>query len=165
MTAGILLEGIVLQPKLLGKGITLRGSNNRFFNDSMQFSRRVILFKMEPTDGVDELTSEKLCNLFEITDLKQYQKQCMVSVLNKNNCFVCKSTGSGKSLVFQGLPFVKQWMFGDVTCKYFVLVIPSPISLTKDQEEKMKRIGVSVAVLSSEINSDKDTLIKISGLW
>ena len=106
---------------------------------------------MESTDGVDELISEKLCNLFEITDLKQYQKQCMVSVLNKNNCFVCKSTGSGKSLVFQGLPFVKQWMVGDVTCKYFALVIPSLVS-------------VSVAVLSSEINSDKDTLIKISGL-
>ena len=34
-------------------------------------------------------------------------KQCMVSILIKNNCFVCKSTRSGKSdaVVFEGFPF------------------------------------------------------------
>ena len=96
--------------------------------------------------------------------MNQYQKLCIVSVLNKNDCFVCKSTGSGKSLVFQGFQFVKQCMIGDVTCKYFVLVISPLISLTKDQEEKMKRIGVSLTVLPGENSSDKDTLIKVSGL-
>ena len=89
----------------------------------------------------------------------------MVSVLNKNDCFVCKSTGSGKSLVFQGFQFLKQCMIGDATCKYFVLVISPLISLMKDQEEKMKRTGVSLAVLSGENSSDKDTLIKVSGLF
>lgn len=107
---------------------------------------------------------EKLFNLFGIIDLNQYQKLCIVSVLNKNDCFVCKSTGSGKSLVFQGFQFVKRCMIGDVTCKYFVLVISPLISLMKDQEEKMKRIGVSLAVLSGENSYDKHTLIKVSGL-
>ena len=41
------------------------------------------------------------------TIVSKSMKQCMVSILIKNNCFVCKSTRSGKSgaVVFEGFPF------------------------------------------------------------
>lgn len=51
--------------------------------------------------------------------------------------------------MFQGPPFVKQWIVCDVPCKYVVLVIALLVSLMKGQDEIMKGIGVSVAVLSS----------------
>ena len=47
------------------------------------------------------------CFKKRFTIVSKSMKQCMVSILIKNNCFVCKSTRSGKSgaVVFEGFPF------------------------------------------------------------
>ena len=56
------------------------------------------------TEVIYESILAKLRQLFKIKDLKQYQKQCIVSILIRNDCFICKSTGSGNSF---GLMFYK----------------------------------------------------------
>ena len=56
------------------------------------------------TEVIYESILAKFRQLFKIKDLKQYQKQCIVSILIRNDCFICKSTGSGNSF---GLMFYK----------------------------------------------------------
>ena len=43
--------------------------------------------------------------IFGIKSLKQYQKESMVALSKGEDCFLCQPTGSGKSIVFQALPF------------------------------------------------------------
>ena len=43
--------------------------------------------------------------IFGIKILKQYQKESIVALSKGEVCFLCQPTGSGKSIVFQALPF------------------------------------------------------------
>lgn len=62
-------------------------------------------------------------------------------ILDKNDCFACKSIERGKSavVVFQGLPLVKQWIVRwkriPVANIWFFVIQPM-ISLNKSQVEK-----------------------------
>ena len=68
--------------------------------------------------------------LFKINYLKQCQKQCMVSILIKKDCFVSESTGKGKSgaVVFQGFQF--RFIYKVATLNgWLVKIIPVAINI------------------------------------
>ena len=88
LTAGISFEVIVLLRKLLGKINKIKWSGMEPYRQVDMQVECVLVY---------ELIQVQLCQLFKIKYLKQYRRQCMVSVLIKNDCFVCKSTGSGNT--------------------------------------------------------------------
>ena len=76
------------------------------------------------TKRIDEFIQNNLCWLFKIKDLEQCQKQCIVSILIKNHCFVWKSTRKGAPLppinYWRKFPtqanFLKQYIYADFFC-------------------------------------------------
>ena len=108
LTASILFEGTVRLRELFGKSNKIRRSGASFFAMKHAIYSRCYFqgglcrqADTQPmqiaTEGVYELIQVKICWFFKIKSLKQYRKQCMGSILIKNDWFVSKSTGSGNS--------------------------------------------------------------------
>ena len=90
-----------------------------------------------------------VCQIFGIKSLTPYQKESTVALSKGEDCFLCQPTGSGKSVLFQGLPF---FVYSkavlsykeEVTfqtklnnCKSKVLVVSPLLSLIRDQENTL----------------------------
>ena len=58
----------------------------------------------------------------------------MIALSKGEDCFLCQPTGSGKSIVFQALPF-------------FVYVVSSLLSLIRDQENTLIKKKIKVTSL------------------
>lgn len=104
---------------------------------------------------IDEERSFKaVCNLFHIENLKDYQKDCLRYLSQGKDCFVCQPTGSGKSVIFQALPFFVHFLKNDKNlsndiskCCLKILVIFPLTSLMSDQEKKLEELGLKVTTL------------------
>ena len=102
-------------------------------------------------------------SIFIIKEFRDYQIKCLKSLLNNFDSFVCQPTGSGKSIIFQGLTFLsfarenpnvtKETLLK--TCQYKTLIISLLSSLFKDQLNFLKNIGVRAGCLSNNKEGQK----------
>ena len=58
---------------------------------------------------LSEETKKKLLGKFNLETVRTYQEEVIVNLLNKKDVFLAQPTGSGKSLIFQALPFAKHF--------------------------------------------------------
>lgn len=116
-----------------------------------------------------------ICSLFSLKKLKPYQEECLKTLVEQEDCFLCQPTGSGKSIVFQSLPYFKYALdlYGtdllnadtepskqDVvvlkdTCPYKVLVVSPLTSLMKDQEKQLQKKELKVCCLTQNDGNDE----------
>ena len=75
---------------------------------------------------------------------RPFQLEAINAVMNRCDVFTVLPTGGGKSLIFQ-LPAIVQG---------FTLVVMPLVSLIKDQEDHMRRLGIPVASLAGEVSSE-----------
>ena len=115
--------------------------------DYFQMNHVEFSFKMVEHEKAFNL----IAKIFEIDGLKDYQKESLKALSQNKDCFVCQPTGSGKSLVFQALPFfmyINKLLNENVNekitassiltnCNLKVLVVSPLLSLIQDQENKL----------------------------
>ena len=89
------------------------------------------------------------------TELQDFQRKAAVAVLDGKDVFVAMPTGSGKSLAFQVLPFVKS---EELEEECFVLVISPINSLIWDQMQKLSERGIKCLSLVDQGTTPKDVL-------
>jgi len=94
-----------------------------------------------------------LVELFSLTSFYPYQKKIINAVLDKQDCIVVQSTGSGKSLCFQFPPVYLQ--------KKAVVIMPT-ISLMRDQTIQVNEYGIKVAYMGSATKYQSDTIAALS---
>ena len=118
---------------------------------------------------------EKIKQIFRIPSLKEYQEKTLCSFLAGNDCFVSQPTGSGKSLIFHALPFVKFLQDAEEQrkqtcesilrdCKNIVLVISPLIGLMKNQIEILKEKHIRAICLRHD-EVDEIFKIEVKGLY
>ena len=109
-------------------------------------------------------------SIFSIKEFRDYQIKCFEFLLNNFDSFVCQPTGSGKSIIFQALPFLSFARENpDVTqetllknCHYKASIISSLLSLMQDQLNFLKNIDIRAGCLSN--NKEDQQLLEISWL-
>ena len=80
-------------------------------------------------------------------DIRPHQKDMLVNVLNGRDSFLVAPTGSGKSFVFEALPF--GFTFIDKNdCEKLIIVISPLVSLMKMQAECLQGRGIPAAYLN-----------------
>ena len=119
-----------------------------------------------------EMAFKIVCQIFNVVDLKRYQKESLLRLSEGKDCFICQPTGSGKSIVFQALPFFVHSLnllknaekVEDITsdlvlktCKQKVLVISPLISIIKDQEQRLQEKKIKVSTLTTANNNSFKT--------
>ena len=103
------------------------------------------------------------CGILGYEKLRDFQKEGVAAVLKDQDVFVAKPTGSGKSLIFQLVPFATDFIhkfdsegpgLNLATLKEnpenFALVVSPLISLMKDQVHQLKEKGITALSLSDE---------------
>ena len=107
---------------------------------------------------MEERNVKLVSKIFAIEDFKPYQLNCRQSLREYIDCFACQPADSGKSTIFQALPFLSFAMDNNATsshqqlvecCSYKLLVISPLTSLMQDQENYLNSRGVRAGLLSS----------------
>lgn len=106
-------------------------------------------------------------SILSIKEFGDYQIKCFQSLLNNFDSFACQPTGSGKSIIFQALPFLSFARENpDVTnetllktCHYKALIISPLLSLRQDQFNFLRNIGVRAGCLSN--NKEDQKLLEV----
>lgn len=100
---------------------------------------------------------------FNIAELNEYQKLALRKfVLEESEVFINLPTGSGKSLIYQGLPIV----FDTVRRKsgHIVAVISPLLNLINDQVNYVNGLGTKAVNLSS-IKSEEERVMAEQGAF
>eukprot|EP00794_Sanderia_malayensis_P013252 gene13252-14614_t len=88
-----------------------------------------------------KLVIENAANFFGINAIKHFQLEAATAALLGKDVFLAKPTGSGKSLVFQILPFahfeLQKMMGNELSVPGFAIVISPLIALMKDQVQRL----------------------------
>ena len=109
--------------------------------------------------------------IFNIDNFKNYQMHCWEAlVLKKYDCFVCQPTGSGKSIIFQAIPFLAFCLENPKmeeklvleNCYFKALVISPLTSLMHDQMRYLQSKCVRVGCLSSAKDKEDKKDIEVS---
>ena len=116
----------------------------------------------ENNDGIKVVVS-----ILSIKEFGDYQIKCFECLLNNFDSFACQPTGSGKSIIFQALPFLsfareKPDVTNETllkTCHYKALIISPLLSLMHDQLTALKNIGVRPGCLSN--NKEDQKLLEV----
>ena len=109
-----------------------------------------------------------IAKIFGINSLKEYQKESLIALSQNKDCFICQPTGSGKSLVFQALPFfiytkkklsnttINGNEYEKITassvlanCNLKILVVSPLFSLIQDQENKLSKKKIRVSSITT----------------
>lgn len=112
--------------------------------------------------------------LFGLHQFKPFQKKAINELLNHNDVFLSEPTGSGKSVIFQALPFFygqeKQssgnHIHGTENTSFVftnkLLVVISPlVSLMKDQQKSLQNKGIqSICLIDPSITEKEVFFIK-----
>ena len=119
--------------------------------------------------AMEERSVKLVSKIFAIEDFKPSQLSCCESLIDNIDCFVCQPTGSGRSVIFQTLPFLSFARDNATSshhhqlaecCSYKSLIISPLISLMQDQENYLKSRGIRAGSLSL----DKECIIEVSFL-
>ena len=89
-----------------------------------------------------KLAIENASKFLGINTIKDFQLEAATAALLGKDVFVAKPTGSGKSLVFQILPFahyqLQKMMGNELAMPGFIIVISPLTALMKDQMQRLK---------------------------
>ena len=89
-----------------------------------------------------KLAIENASKFLGINTIKDFQLEAATAALLGKDVFVAKPTGSGKSLVFQILPFahyqLQKMMGNELAVPGFIIVISPLTALMKDQMQRLK---------------------------
>ena len=97
-------------------------------------------------------------HVFKVQELYDDQVKLIKAFCNCSNVFFNASTGYGKSIVYQCLPWVFD-MLQEQTIGFSTLIVVTPLqSLMEDQYNRMKEIGISSIALYNDIASEESTL-------
>lgn len=111
-----------------------------------------------------EVTVDNAARALRCDKLRDFQRNAAVGILKGHDVLVSQPTGSGKSLIFQLLPFtvVRPIVQNEDTDglrsftdekNQFVLVISPLISLIRDQVNKLRAMGHVCLTLDDEFDS------------
>lgn len=81
------------------------------------------------------------------------QREAVRGFLDEKDVFVCLPTGFGKSVCFQSLPFIFDYIKsqpGEVIDKYIALVIEPTAAIMRDHVSKLLAMGISAAFINHE---------------
>ena len=116
-------------------------------------------------EKINKMIEKSVLKLFQLDSFKEFQIQAIENLLNGRDVFVSQPTGSGKSVIFQSLPFfvgsevdqrsTTETTHGTnsstfMTTKKCVLVISPLQSLVKDQMSSLKARGIKSINLGDE---------------
>eukprot|EP00794_Sanderia_malayensis_P001809 gene1809-2027_t len=85
---------------------------------------------------------ESAKNVLRVENLREYQKSAIIATLKGKDVFVSQTTGAGKSLVYQMLPFAIEKFLGHPHQDNFVLVVSPLISLIRDQTMILEKLAI-----------------------
>ena len=90
--------------------------------------------------------------------LKEKQYEVLKElVLKSKDVLAVLPTGYGKSLIYQLLPAILNFMEGSSSAEKFTVLVISPLNaLIRDQIVKMREVGLNVCVLKGDRVSDDD---------
>eukprot|EP00794_Sanderia_malayensis_P001676 gene1676-1869_t len=104
--------------------------------------RKMSLDENKPTEAL-----ALVCRVFDVPFLKKGQEDAIRVFLMGKSIFVSANTGFGKSLIFQSLPIIMDYINDELG--YYTLLIVSPLdSLMEDQVKKLGDLGVNAVALS-----------------
>ena len=97
-----------------------------------------------------------ICYIFGIQSMYEDQEQAIRAFFNGHDIFFSASTGYGKSLVFQSLPFVADYLQEQCSGLSSLLVVSPLHALMEEQVQKMNAIGIpSVALHDKEVGLEE----------
>ena len=105
----------------------------------------VIVTVLTIDDNMDDLILETVKKLGFAT-VRPYQKEVIARILDKQDCLLVAKTGSGKSLVYEALPFAFDKLNGEPS-KKTVIVISPLVALMRMQVKKLTSMGISAVYL------------------
>lgn len=98
-------------------------------------------------------------SMFNIPSLNRYQQKAISEfVKGGKDIFINLPTGFGKSLIYQGLPFVFDKVTGSPD--HIVVVVSPLVNLMRDQVECLKKLGVHSRSLSDVKDEDTKDILK-----
>jgi len=124
-----------------------------------------------------EELSGPISTLFGITNFREYQVEGIKSILDGKDVFVCQPTGSGKSIIFQSIPFFygnvveappsseKVFAHGSdstvwISCEKCVLVISPLVSLMMDQIKDLGSKGIKSLCIRNDNENPTDIEVR-----
>ena len=81
--------------------------------------------------------------------IRKHQHDIMYSLLSGKQCLLVSPTGSGKSYIFEGVGFAKEYLLskGNKDKRTVTIVLSPLIALMKLQVKKLKGKGIAAAYL------------------
>jgi superfamily II DNA helicase RecQ len=84
-----------------------------------------------------------VCFLFQIDTLYDDQVNAIKAFLKGNNVFFCPITRYGKSIVFQAIPLLVDFLLDQAIGTSTVIILCPLVSLMLDQVNRLKELGIS----------------------
>ena len=108
---------------------------------------------MQSVEGAISYGTKRL----SIEQLNGKQREAVVSFVEGKDVFVSLPTGFGKSICFQILPFVLDYMSSpspgeEVVDKYIALIVEPTAAIMRDQVSRLLSVGISAAFINHEQN-------------
>lgn len=102
---------------------------------------------------------DHLAETVGVSELRQFQQDCLWKLLNKDDVFISYKTGSGKSLCYETYPLFC-WLHA-TTEDLMVIVIEPLVSIMEEQVKRLASYGYSVAQVGKDddIRSGKFTFL------
>ncbi len=90
-----------------------------------------------------------------VSALNEQQKKAVKAIVNGSDVFVCLPTGFGKSLCFQSVPFVKDYLLSDsstetVADSHLAIVVEPTAAIMREQVAKLSAKGICAAFINHE---------------
>jgi superfamily II DNA helicase RecQ len=99
---------------------------------------------------------EGLADFFKVETLRQFQKDCLLTLLGSSDVFVSYSTGSGKSLCYECYPMLC-WL-NATTEDVLVLVVEPLLSIMAEQVKRLTSLGYSATQIGKEDIEHEDVI-------
>ena len=108
---------------------------------------------MQSVEGAISYGAKRL----SIKQLNGKQREAVMSFVEGKDVFVSLPTGFGKSICFQILPFVLDYMNSpspveEVVDKYITLIVEPTAAIMRDQVSRLLSVGISAAFINHELD-------------
>ena len=96
----------------------------------------------------------RVCTVFKFNKLNTHQQRAIELFVNHGRDVVVNlPTGYGKSIIFQALPLIFDYVTG--TSGHIVIVVSPLLALIEDQVSTLRKFGISVVSLSHVRTEDE----------
>ena len=97
--------------------------------------------------GKIEEAFDLVCHFFDVPELLEDQKEALRQFFSGKELYFSAPTGFGKSLIFQCIPLINDYLNDQAIDTTLAIVISPLQSLMLDQVEQLKKTGVSAAAV------------------